>query len=129
MGRTVRDANLETRTARLRLSIRTEPYWRGLERGLRSATGGGPREAPGSRVGGKPMADMPSIGSAPRMICRMLTELPCSITRKRKRPRGSGGERKRGERKGMIRGRVRSQSLTPWLNTSTLTSGAAGRPL
>ena len=34
MGRTVRDANLETRTARLRLPIRTEPYWRGLEKGF-----------------------------------------------------------------------------------------------
>jgi integrase len=45
MARTVRDANLETRTARLRLSIRTEPYWRGLERSFalgyrRRATGG-----------------------------------------------------------------------------------------
>jgi integrase len=34
MARTVRDANLETRTARLRLPIRTEPYWRGLESGF-----------------------------------------------------------------------------------------------
>jgi integrase len=34
MARTVRDANLETRTARLRLSIRAEPYWRGLEKGF-----------------------------------------------------------------------------------------------
>ena len=34
MARTVRDANLETRTARLKLAIRTEPYWRGLERGF-----------------------------------------------------------------------------------------------
>jgi integrase len=34
MARTVRDANLETRTARLRLAIRTEPYWRGLEKGF-----------------------------------------------------------------------------------------------
>jgi integrase len=34
MARTVRDANLETRTARLRLPIRTEPYWRGMERGF-----------------------------------------------------------------------------------------------
>lgn len=34
MGRTVRDANLETRTARLRLAVRGEPYWRGLETGL-----------------------------------------------------------------------------------------------
>jgi integrase len=32
MARTVRDANLETRTARLRLPIRSEPYWRGLEK-------------------------------------------------------------------------------------------------
>jgi integrase len=34
MARTVRDTNLETRTARLRLSIRSEPYWRGLEKGF-----------------------------------------------------------------------------------------------
>jgi hypothetical protein len=34
MARTVRDANLETRTARLRLPIRPEPYWRGLETGF-----------------------------------------------------------------------------------------------
>ena len=34
MARTVRDASLETRTARLRLPIRTEPYWRGLEKGF-----------------------------------------------------------------------------------------------
>jgi len=45
MARTVRDASLETRTARLRLPIRTEPYWRGLEKGFalgyrRRANGG-----------------------------------------------------------------------------------------
>jgi integrase len=34
LARTVRDANLETRTARLRLPIRSEPYWRGLEKGF-----------------------------------------------------------------------------------------------
>src|SRR5215468_7320882 len=34
MARTVRDANLETRAARLRLPIRSEPYWRGLEKGF-----------------------------------------------------------------------------------------------
>src|SRR5262245_10076830 len=34
MARTARDANLETRTARLRLPIRSEPYWRGLEKGF-----------------------------------------------------------------------------------------------
>ena len=34
MARTVRDTNLETRTARLRLPIRAEPYWRGLEKGF-----------------------------------------------------------------------------------------------
>jgi hypothetical protein len=34
MARTVRDTNLETRTARLRLPMRTEPYWRGLEKGF-----------------------------------------------------------------------------------------------
>src|SRR5262249_4936232 len=34
MARTVRDANLETRTARLRLPIRSEPSWRGLEKGF-----------------------------------------------------------------------------------------------
>jgi integrase len=34
MARTVRDAKLDTRTARLRLPIRSEPYWRGLEKGF-----------------------------------------------------------------------------------------------
>jgi integrase len=34
MARTVRDAKLDTRTARLRLLIRSEPYWRGLEKGF-----------------------------------------------------------------------------------------------
>ena len=34
MARTVRDANLETRTARHHLPIRSEPYWRGLEKGF-----------------------------------------------------------------------------------------------
>ena len=34
MARTVRDTNLETRTARLRLRVRAEPYWRGLEMGF-----------------------------------------------------------------------------------------------
>jgi integrase len=34
MARKVRDANLETRTARLRLKIRPEPYWRSLEKGF-----------------------------------------------------------------------------------------------
>ena len=45
MARKVRDANLETRTARLRLRIRGEPYWRSLEKGFflgyrRRASGG-----------------------------------------------------------------------------------------
>jgi hypothetical protein len=45
MARTVRDAALITRSARLRLSTRTKPYWRMLEQGLhlgyrRRATGG-----------------------------------------------------------------------------------------
>jgi integrase len=34
MARTVRDINLETRAARLRLTSRAKPYWRSLERGL-----------------------------------------------------------------------------------------------
>jgi integrase len=34
MARTVRDAKLDSRTARLRLPIRSEPYWRGLEKGF-----------------------------------------------------------------------------------------------
>jgi len=46
MARTVRDTNLETRTARLRLVARGKPYWRVLESGLhigyrRTKTGGG----------------------------------------------------------------------------------------
>ena len=45
MARTVRDTKLETRTARLRLPARSEPYWRGLEKGFalgyRRRVGGG----------------------------------------------------------------------------------------
>jgi hypothetical protein len=45
MARKVRDANLETRSARLRLGIRGEPYWRSLEKGFflgyRRRTSGG----------------------------------------------------------------------------------------
>ena len=46
MGRTVRDTNLETRAARLRLTARRKPYWRVLETGLhlgyrRTKEGGG----------------------------------------------------------------------------------------
>jgi len=33
MARTVRDTNLETRTARLRLAMRAEPYWRTIDPG------------------------------------------------------------------------------------------------
>ena len=45
MARTVRDAKLDTRAARLRLRIRSEPYWRTLEKGFalgyrRRANGG-----------------------------------------------------------------------------------------
>ena len=45
MARTVRDAKLDTRAARLRLRIRPEPYWRTLEKGFalgyrRRANGG-----------------------------------------------------------------------------------------
>lgn len=45
MARTVRDAKLDTRAARLRLGIRPEPYWRTIEKGLalgyrRRANGG-----------------------------------------------------------------------------------------
>lgn len=46
MSRTVRDTNLETRAARLRLTARRKPYWRVLETGLhlgyrRTKEGGG----------------------------------------------------------------------------------------
>lgn len=46
MARTVRDTNLETRTARLRLPVKRNPYWRLLETGLhlgyrRTKEGGG----------------------------------------------------------------------------------------
>jgi integrase len=46
MARTVRDTDLQTRSARLRLSVRGKPYWRVLESGLhlgyrRTRAGGG----------------------------------------------------------------------------------------
>ena len=34
MARTVRDAKLDTRTARLKLKTRREPYWRSISEGL-----------------------------------------------------------------------------------------------
>ena len=34
MARTVREASLATRSARLRLEINTKPYWRVIEQGL-----------------------------------------------------------------------------------------------
>jgi hypothetical protein len=45
MARTVREATLATRSARLRLAIASKPYWRVIEQGLhlgyrRRATGG-----------------------------------------------------------------------------------------
>ena len=45
MARTVREAILGTRSARLRLAVQTKPYWRVIEQGLhlgyrRRATGG-----------------------------------------------------------------------------------------
>jgi integrase len=45
MARTVKDSNLETRTARTRLAARQEPYWRGIDSGThigyyRGARGG-----------------------------------------------------------------------------------------
>jgi integrase len=55
MARTVRDSNLETRTARLRLSIRTEPYWRGLEKGF--ALGYRRRASGGTWLGRRRQAD------------------------------------------------------------------------
>jgi hypothetical protein len=55
MARTVRDANLETRTARLRLPIRTEPYWRGLEKGF--ALGYRRRASGGTWLGRRRQAD------------------------------------------------------------------------
>ena len=45
MARTVREATLSTRSARLRLAVAAKPYWRVIEQGLhlgyrRRATGG-----------------------------------------------------------------------------------------
>jgi len=45
LARTVRETSLATRSARLRLSLNTKPYWRIIEQGLhlgyrRRATGG-----------------------------------------------------------------------------------------
>jgi len=45
MARTVREASLATRSARLRLAVAPKPYWRVIEQGLhlgyrRRATGG-----------------------------------------------------------------------------------------
>lgn len=43
MARTVRDAALETRSARLRLEVRHEPHWKALDRGFHLGYRKGPR--------------------------------------------------------------------------------------
>src|SRR4030095_11622403 len=43
MARTVRDTNLETRAARARLKLRSEPYWRAIDRGAHVGYYRGPR--------------------------------------------------------------------------------------
>ena len=111
MARTVRDANLETRTARIRLPIRSEPYWRGLERGFAL---------------GRLMAAMPNTKSEPRTICRTLTELPYSTMGRRKRPRGRGGAPSYGVRKATTRDPVRAPSRTLSPNISKISSDVAG---
>jgi hypothetical protein len=47
MPRTVRDANLETRTARSRLAARGKPYYRAIEPGLHLGYRKPPRGGPG----------------------------------------------------------------------------------
>ena len=94
MGRTVRDANFETRSARLRLPIRTEPYWRGLEKGF--ALGYRRRGKGGTWLARWRQADggYAEHRISTRMICRMQTGLPCLITLKLKNSPGlvaSGG--------------------------------------
>ena len=104
MARTVRDANLETRTAVFNSRSDPSPTGAASKRDSRSATGGGAGEAPGSRDDGRPMAAMANTGLAPRTICRTLRVWSFWTMVKLKGPRGSGGERRCGERKGMTRG-------------------------
>ena len=127
MARTVRDAN--SKHEPLVFDSRSDPSPTGAasKRDSRSVTGGGAREAPGSRDDGRPMVAMANTGLAPQTICRTLRVWSFWTMVKLKGPRGSGGERRCGERKGMIRGWAHSPSPTPWVNTSRLTSGAAAR--
>ena len=76
MARTVRDAKLDTRAARLRLEIRPEPYWRAFEKGL--ALGYRRRANGGTWLARRWAAAeaMSSTRSRPRTICRTLTGLP-----------------------------------------------------
>ena len=67
MARTVRDAKLESRTARAGLKVSGKPYWRAIEQGLhlgyrKGATGG--RWVLRQHVGGAKVYEVETIGTA-----------------------------------------------------------------
>ena len=111
MARTVRDASLETRTARLRLPIRTEPYWRGLEKGF--ALGYRRRAMGGTWLARRRQGDggyaEHRIGTSDDLQdADGVAMLDYGQPKER---RGNGGERRHGERRGTIRDRALSRSI------------------
>ena len=107
MARTVRDANLETRTARLRLAIRRRALLARSREGLRArlppAGQGRHLDRATPRRG---RAAMPSIRIGTADDSQEPTGSPFSIMGKRKRARGHGGGPSCGGRKGTTRGRA-----------------------
>ena len=70
MARTVREAALATRSARLRLPVQTKPYWRVIEQGLhlgyrRRATGGTWIARRRDEHGARPRSASPMISRTP----------------------------------------------------------------
>ena len=113
MARTVRDTNLETRTARLRLPIRSEPYWRGLERGFflgyRRRGKGGSWTARRRNAGGGYTEHR--IGTTDDL--QDADGVAILDYGHAQRGRGTGGAPNCGGRRGMTRGRAPLQSQTP----------------
>ena len=101
MARTVREAALATRSARLRLPARTKPYWRVIEQGLhvgyrRRGTGGTwiARRRNERGIYREAKSVLPTT-------CRTLTATASSISRRRSELRELGGRMSSGLRPGI----------------------------
>jgi hypothetical protein len=83
MARTVREAILATRSARLRLAVVSKPYWRVLEQGLHLGIAAARPAAPGLPAGAASAAPIMRPSSVWPTICRTPTAKQFLISRRR----------------------------------------------